>query len=67
MEPEGSGQVECSEPSCHLPCLGGFLSEMTSATSARILPTTELMALTMSVHFMLTSFPVDINYCIKNT
>lgn len=39
---------------------------MTSAASAMMLLTTELMAVTMSVHFMLTSFPVDINYCIKN-
>lgn len=65
MEPEGSGQVECSEPSCHLPCLGGLLSEMTSAASTMMLLITELMALTMSVHFMFTSFPFDVNYCIK--
>ena len=39
---------------------------MTSAASAMMLLTTELMAVTMSVHFMLTSFPVDINYYIKN-
>jgi hypothetical protein len=30
---------------------------MTSAASAMMLLTTELMALTMSVHFMFTSFP----------
>lgn len=39
---------------------------MTSAASAMMLLTTELMAVTISVHFMLTSFPVDINYYIKN-
>nr|DAI41781.1 MAG TPA: hypothetical protein [Caudoviricetes sp.]DAK60864.1 MAG TPA: hypothetical protein [Caudoviricetes sp.] len=38
---------------------------MTSAASAMMLLVTELMAFTMSVHFMFTSFPVDINYCIK--
>ena len=41
--------------------------EMMSAASAMMLLATELMAVTISVHFMLTSFPVDINYCIKNT
>lgn len=39
---------------------------MMSAASAMMLLTTELMAVTMSVHFMLTSFPVDINNYIKN-
>ena len=32
--------------------------EMTSAASAMMLLTTELMVVTMSVHFMLTSFPL---------
>ena len=38
---------------------------MTSAASAMMLLVTELMALTTSVHFVFTSFLVDINYCIK--
>ena len=32
--------------------------EMMSAASAMMLLTTELMAVTMSVHFMFTSFPL---------
>ena len=38
---------------------------MTSAASAMMLLTTELMAVTLSVHFMLTSFPVDITIITK--
>lgn len=63
----GSGHLVCSEPFRHLLWRGRRRIEMTSAASAMMLLTTELMAVTMSVHFMLTSFPVDINYCIKNT
>ena len=62
----GSGHLVCSEHFRHLLWRGRRRIEMTSAASAMMLLTTELMAVTMSVHFMLTSFPVDINYYIKN-
>lgn len=50
--------MECSEPFRHLLWRGLRRIEMTSAASAMMLLTTELMAVTMSVHFMLTSFPL---------
>lgn len=50
--------MECSEPFRHLLWRGLRRIEMTSAASAMMLLTTELMAVTMSVHFMFTSFPL---------
>lgn len=57
MEP-GFRALGLLEPFRHLLWRGLRRIEMTSAVSAMMLLTTELMAVTMSVHFMLTSFPL---------
>ena len=49
-------------PVRHFLCFGLRLKAMTMAMTARMFPTTELTADTMSVHFMSTSFPCRQNY-----
>ena len=61
----GSGQLECSEPFRHLLWRGRRRIEMTSAASAMMLLTTELMAVTMSRPFHAHLLSVDITIITK--